>query len=284
MGLGKNIQKLRINAGLTQKDLAEKLFVTAQAVSRWEQEIVEPNIQTLRQMSEIFGVSIDDIIVDHPADEVSKEEVVDETKPEPVKQILSMCDTCHKPIYVGDEVKDTKTKDGGVIHECVECYEKRVAAEEARIRRANYNKRNNGIKRRTTAIVISSIVLTIGVALSIVFGVMYNPAVIITAGIIGTVLFSLFLYIMIVANSFVPDMWRTVGAWGFVQFPGLIFELSLDGIIWLLTVKLLFWILGYILAFIAIGCATVLGMILSPFVFPYALTKSIKHPELCGEE
>ena len=38
--LGEKIKALRANSSLTQKDLAEKLFVTAQAVSRWENRII----------------------------------------------------------------------------------------------------------------------------------------------------------------------------------------------------------------------------------------------------
>ena len=57
--VGDNIKSLRMKAGLTQKDLAEKLFVTSQAVSRWENGDVEPSISTLQSLSDIFNVSID---------------------------------------------------------------------------------------------------------------------------------------------------------------------------------------------------------------------------------
>lgn len=277
MGLGKNIQKLRIQAGLTQKDLAEKLFVTAQAVSRWEQDIVEPNIQTLRQMSEIFGVSLDEII-SGKADEKTVEEVVETT---PQKQVLCMCDTCHRPIYVGEEVKDTKHKTGAVVHECPECYEKRVAAEKAKVALDAKTKRKNGIKKRIIGIVVGCISMTLIAIIAIASGISTNnAAIVIPTGVVLAVMMGLFLFNMIVNNSFIPDVWFSVCDWGFVRMPGIIFELSLDGIIWLLTVKLLFWILGILLAIAAGILATILCMVLSIFVFPYALVKSIKNPEL----
>ena len=69
-------------------------------------------------------------------------------------------------------------------------------------------------------------------------------------------------------------MIETVVGWGFVRLPGLIFTLDLDGIIWLLTVKLLFWILGLILSIICFILAITLGYITSLFVYPFAIAKS----------
>ena len=61
MSVGTNIRLNRERLKLSQKELADKLFVTPQAVSRWENDAVEPSIETLKQMSTIFGVSIDEI-------------------------------------------------------------------------------------------------------------------------------------------------------------------------------------------------------------------------------
>ena len=58
--------------------------------------------------------------------------------------------------------------------------------------------------------------------------------------------------------------------------PGLIFELDLDGIIWFLTVKLIFWILGFILAALCGILAIGLGLVVSLFVYPFAIIKNIK--------
>jgi transcriptional regulator with XRE-family HTH domain len=57
--IGSFIAKKRKEQNLKQKDLAEKLFVTSQAVSRWENGDVEPSISTLQSLSDIFNVSID---------------------------------------------------------------------------------------------------------------------------------------------------------------------------------------------------------------------------------
>ena len=59
----------------------------------------------------------------------------------------------------------------------------------------------------------------------------------------------------------------------------LIFTLDLDGLIWLLTVKLIFWILGIVLAVLCGLLALALGLIVSPFVYPFAIIKNIKGVE-----
>lgn len=84
---------------------------------------------------------------------------------------------------------------------------------------------------------------------------------------------------LILNNNFVGDMILEIFSWGFVRMPGLIFSLDLDGIIWLLTVKLLFWILGIILAILCGILAIALGSIVSVFVYPFALYKNIKGVE-----
>lgn len=61
MELGKKIKQLRFKASLTQEQLAEIVGVSAQAVSKWENSVAMPDISLLPQLSETFGVSIDDL-------------------------------------------------------------------------------------------------------------------------------------------------------------------------------------------------------------------------------
>jgi len=60
--LNKNISALRKKKGITQEELAERLGVTAQAVSKWENEISCPDIQLLPKIAELFDVSIDELM------------------------------------------------------------------------------------------------------------------------------------------------------------------------------------------------------------------------------
>ena len=52
------ILELRNKAGLSQDELAEKVFVTRQAVSRWENGETTPNTETLKLLSKRFMISI----------------------------------------------------------------------------------------------------------------------------------------------------------------------------------------------------------------------------------
>ena len=56
------ILELRMKRGLTQDELAEKLFVTRQAVSRWETGETTPNTETLKLLSKLFDVSINTLL------------------------------------------------------------------------------------------------------------------------------------------------------------------------------------------------------------------------------
>lgn len=56
------IFKLRTQKGMSQDELAEKIFVTRQAVSRWENGETIPNTETLKLLSKLFDVSINTLL------------------------------------------------------------------------------------------------------------------------------------------------------------------------------------------------------------------------------
>lgn len=57
--LGDRIKKLRIEAGLTQPDLAKLVGVTNGVISFWENNVNEPKASYLRKLAEIFSVTAD---------------------------------------------------------------------------------------------------------------------------------------------------------------------------------------------------------------------------------
>ena len=56
------LRSLRNQRGLSQDELAEKVFVTRQAVSRWENGDTTPNTETLKMLSKLFDVSINTLL------------------------------------------------------------------------------------------------------------------------------------------------------------------------------------------------------------------------------
>ena len=59
MTIGKNIAQYRKTLGMTQEDLAQKLGVTNQAVSKWELEQACPDVMLLPALADIFDIAID---------------------------------------------------------------------------------------------------------------------------------------------------------------------------------------------------------------------------------
>lgn len=59
--MGKHIRQNRLRSNLTQEKLAEKLNVTAQAVSKWESGSNMPDITLLPELSAVFGITIDEL-------------------------------------------------------------------------------------------------------------------------------------------------------------------------------------------------------------------------------
>ena len=91
--------KLRNKAGLSQEELAEKVYVTRQAVSRWETGETLPNTETLKQLSRLYNVSINTLLGS------------------PRKLI---CQCCGMPLE--DDIM-SKEKDGSINEEyCKWCY------------------------------------------------------------------------------------------------------------------------------------------------------------------
>ena len=91
--------KLRNKARLSQEELAEKIYVTRQAVSRWETGETLPNTETLKQLSRLYNVSINTLLGS------------------PRKLI---CQCCGMPLE--DEIM-SKEKDGSINEEyCKWCY------------------------------------------------------------------------------------------------------------------------------------------------------------------
>ncbi|MBQ8546016.1 MAG: helix-turn-helix transcriptional regulator [Clostridia bacterium] len=64
MTFGEKLKKLRIDNGLTQEELAIKLYVTRGAISKWETDKGFPNIDSLKLISKTFNVSLDELVSD----------------------------------------------------------------------------------------------------------------------------------------------------------------------------------------------------------------------------
>lgn len=273
--LGEKIKKLRTTNSLTQKDLAEKLFVTAQAVSRWENNEVEPSIASLTEMAKIFNVSVSELL-----EEEQKHEIVAKEEPAVPKEtervVLEVCENCNKPIYNAmDIVRNTEYYGESAVKKviCKSCDKKQKEEAHKRKVYSGLEQRKKSFKWGSVfagLITLALVIITIALKLD-------AWIVLLSAGV--GVLFFPFLSCLYLKNNFIDDIVEEVASWS-IRFPGLIFTLDLDGIIWFITVKLIFGVISFLLSVACIILAVALGWLLSLFVYPFAIVKNIKYPEL----
>ncbi len=83
MEFNEKLQELRKNKGMTQEDLAEVLYVSRTAISKWESGRGYPNIDSLKDISKFFSVSIDELL--------SSEKLLSIAEKENKSNIRKMC-------------------------------------------------------------------------------------------------------------------------------------------------------------------------------------------------
>lgn len=296
MDFGNNIKELRTKKGMTQKDLADVLNVTPQAVSRWENNEVEPSLSTINQMAELFECSIDELFgkkkIEEKQDEKNDEiveEVEQQEKVIQVKTNIALCSCCNKPLYEQEDIHRwnyyTFVRKGRSSHRedasdilCLDCFNDKLNEEKAKVLNEKKEIDKSFKRKRIKAIVFMSLLLAaflfIGIVISI--GTTGNKVIpILVCFGIGTFA-SIFVGSVVLGGTFLADVWLTVSSWGFVRFPGIIFSASADGIKFLIIMKVLFFFLGIGFVILAEALATALCMLLSLIAFPIALYRNIK--------
>lgn len=84
MEFHEKLQKLRKSRGLTQEELAEAVYVSRTAVSKWESGRGYPSIDSLRQLARYFSISVDELL--------SGEKLLSIAEKEQQEQLASLCD------------------------------------------------------------------------------------------------------------------------------------------------------------------------------------------------
>lgn len=100
---GQRLARLRKEKGLTQEEVASRIVISPQAVSKWENGNSEPDLNTLNQLADIFEVSVDELLGRETNKEVKEEqtredEVVHETADEVVEDKPENKET--KPFWI----------------------------------------------------------------------------------------------------------------------------------------------------------------------------------------
>lgn len=276
--LGQTITEYRKKLSLTQKDLGEKLNVSPQAVSKWENGQAEPDASTIKKLCEIFKISTDELLGNTPpADEVAvaaapaapaEPQIIERTVVEQ-KIINGYCEDCNKPVGPGEYIVTRSGRGGHNQHiYCHDCNNKRIHAS----RVSEYC----DYKRQNKRSVIFGPLIAAGVTLifCIVFLVFVklNPAwvtgVLAVGVFVGWCAFGIQVFW---EDSIVPEIF-----FFFLKsfkLPGVIFTLDLDGIIFLILVKVGGAILGAILSVILFLFGLIFTPVASIFILPFAAIK-----------
>lgn len=114
MTFGEKLKKLRNESGLTQDELAERLYVTRTAISKWETNKGYPNIESLKTIASFFSITVDDLL---SSDEILT--IADEEQKQARKRfidlIFGLLDICNSlllflPLFAskgGDIIKES---------------------------------------------------------------------------------------------------------------------------------------------------------------------------------
>ena len=119
--------KLRKKHGLSQEDLADKLGLSRQAVSKWERAEASPDTDNLICLAKLYGVSLDELLsTDEDVDTIAKEQV---KKEDEEKDTIKLTDDEGQTLVIKDHHIHAFNKDGKEVERgvCKDKFEKTLA-------------------------------------------------------------------------------------------------------------------------------------------------------------
>ena len=124
MNYGEVIQQLRKKANMTQAELGEKMNVSGQAVSKWENGLSQPDFETVRKCCELFHITMDDFSKMMKGEEIAP--AAAPARAQDGASFLGVCTKCGKaigPDDLGESSPHLLCKD------CVAARKKKIAGE-----------------------------------------------------------------------------------------------------------------------------------------------------------
>lgn len=274
MNYGQKIINLRKAANMTQAELGEKLNVTSQAVSKWENGISEPDLETIHKMCALFNVSPNDFF---GVETAQPERITEETVASP-KIINGYCERCNKPVGLGEyKVFVRKANQDGVFestqellcNECAKLKEEKICKEkELKIKM----KRDENKKVFSRGIIWG----TVGAIIALIFAIVFTVQGEDTTTLVGSYILIYGLFAMISQifwDNSVCDLFFFFCK--SFTMPGIIFEFSIDGFIWAICVKLFLALLSIILSVLWFAIGFFVTVFYAMFAFPFGLVGAI---------
>lgn len=290
MNYGQKIAELRKRAQMTQTELGEQLNVTSQAVSKWENGLSEPDLETINKICSLFNVSANEFFGTEPAaaetaasgtgaaaDGNAAQAVAEQ------KVIAGYCERCHKPVSAGEYKiisKQTAHRSGSTTTyetlqqvfctDCAKVKEEEMRREKERQRQLEKAEEKKELNR---GLIWGGVGAAIALIFSIVFTVQKQGAAVISGGYVSVYGFFAMISQIIWDNSVadVFDFFKRS-----FTMPGVIFTLDIDGIIWAICVKILLSILSVILSVLCFIVGLFVTMFYAMILFPFGLVGKIR--------
>ena len=281
MTLGKKLALQRKAIGLTQEEVALKVRVSTKTLADWENNIGEPSIQNLKDFASLFNISLDDLLDTGMGDD-------DET--------MTYCKICGIAINENNlgekspemlcrrcvEVRKAQERRAEMERKAIkERQEKMALAQRLDEYNALRSRRKTIRRKRNKSFFVAAIPTLLWVAFLIyTLNQSYDQTWLIVGSVIAYALFSevaLLFYDGPVRN-FVSRMFNAS-----VNMPGLMYTFDWDGFLWVIMMKAVFAILKWALGIIFGTIGFILGLVISPFIFPYQMIKmciDIKHADV----
>lgn len=272
--IGEKISKLRNSNGLTQKELGDKLNVSAQAVSKWENGLSEPDIDTLKKLGGIFGVSVSELVDEgaHTEAATAQAAAAPATVQEKSLIINGYCERCKKPVGPGEYVVESGR--GWQHIYCNECAKKNRI--ENRIHTA-INNLSDHKKETRRSLLFGSIAGVVVLAITLVGLLTIENPLPTAPAIIISIVFGLG-YFTFIGQMFWDSVINEMFFFFLKSFkmPGVLFTLDLEGILALIFIKIFFAFLSIFLSVVwfLLGVLIILPLF-SLVIYPFALIKHI---------
>ncbi len=271
---GRVISQMRKAMGMTQNELGKELNVTFQAVSKWENGLSLPDLNTISEMCKIFGITVDEFtrLASLTDEEISAaiknketheaEQLKTESAEKPVAEVLPETAATSTVAPASVEAEDNLEQNTQVIN-------KPVVAPQTTAKKPHR--------------------LHVGFLIGLICALVAGLGIFITLNcLLGWTPSLLMLFIFLGAYfvfSFIALIGHDTIVWDFflgcifksVHVPGVIFTLDLDGIFFLIVYK--FIIAPLATVFIWLGCVIggfVLSLIMAGFVFPFKIPRHFK--------
>jgi len=275
MDIGEKIAALRKTRAMTQADLGKELNVTFQAVSKWERGESSPDFATLSKIAKLFGVPLEYF---EEGGENAQQEIA--AAEEAKSEMLGICTVCGKAVHTGEEYSLSPVV-------CKACNDKKInEAEQKQLgekqkqkAQQEYNRHKNQRRRNIGLITAACVSVALIIVMAVVWGM--GKATFSGVGLCAYLIFTLFVFTFVSQlfwDGFVLDV--LLFGCKIIGTPGVIFTLDLDGIIFLIGVKILFAVLKILVLLVLMLITTICAIIVSPFSFVPQLIKLNKGKEL----